>query len=364
MFKHYFFIALVILLIGCKQKSQEIENILVINVESKNIIESIKLSELYTDCRYIPLETTAESLIGQLDKIEVTNDNIYTLDSRNAKSVLRFSSNGKFLNRVSKIGRGPGEYSRPDDVSIDPNTGNIAILDQTNVIILKSDNTLVKKLKLPIYAYKIAWYNNRIAAYNRGENDLILLNVNDGRKIGSFFRNSLAKKMVLNSPFQLFEKKQLLYLSNFDYTIHRISENDVSAHVKFVFDKEMFTDNDLDLLKKDKNNANDFVWIKYYNENDTHIQMVYLYKRVPYLVIYSKTNLKTTIVDVRGIQNDITFTNEPPIIMGVAPSGYFMAKFDYSDVNDTLSLKKLMGNHFNNQTLMSNPILIGYKLKP
>lgn len=134
-----------LLTVSCFQKKEEEsdENVCSLHIESKNILNSIKLSEIVSYCKYLPLETNPECLIGQLDKVEFFENDIFVLDTRSAKTVYRFSSEGKFLNRIASRGRGPGEYLVPYDISTKPNTAEITILDRDNkqVLFYKSDNT-------------------------------------------------------------------------------------------------------------------------------------------------------------------------------------------------------------------------------
>jgi hypothetical protein len=355
-------IIIALLIQGCSQKERDDENILTINIESKNIVKNVKFSELIADFQYIQLETTDECLIGQLDKVEVSGNEIFALDSRSARAIFRFTKEGKFLNQIAQQGHGPGEYVQANDISIDANTGEIAILDRMKIFFYKPDNIYLRDITLPVYSYKFAWYDHRIAAYSRDDNDLVLLNDN-GKQKKTFFKNDDAKKMVMNYPFQPHKGKEVLYFAYFDYTIYNISGYDVTPHVRFTFDKKMFTDKDIKILKTNRNSEDDFVWIKYYNENSTHIFMVYLYKRSPYMVIYNKSDLKTTIVDMIGIQNDITFMNEPPLIVGVDTNDYFVAKFNYSDVLNPGELKKIIGASAECLDEMSNPILLFLKFK-
>ena len=63
-----------------------------------------------TVVQIVPLETTDEALIANIDKIDIKNNRIYIMD-RHAKSVYVYDMNGKYLNRINNIGQGPGEYA-------------------------------------------------------------------------------------------------------------------------------------------------------------------------------------------------------------------------------------------------------------
>ena len=71
--------------------------------------KEIKLSEVASEIRYIPLETTAESLLEQ-DILDVTIAGGY-LFVCDYKKLLQFTPEGKFVRQIGKAGQGPGEYT-------------------------------------------------------------------------------------------------------------------------------------------------------------------------------------------------------------------------------------------------------------
>lgn len=56
----------------------------------------------------VPLETTAQSLLTEIEEIEITDSNIFVRDIKDG--VFRFSREGLFLNKIGKRSQGPGEY--------------------------------------------------------------------------------------------------------------------------------------------------------------------------------------------------------------------------------------------------------------
>lgn len=75
-----------------------------------------KLSELLTDSfRIIPLETTDESLVGEIAKIKKHDNTYYVLS---AQSLLSFDANGRFISKLKRQGEGPEEYIRIEDFDV------------------------------------------------------------------------------------------------------------------------------------------------------------------------------------------------------------------------------------------------------
>jgi hypothetical protein len=83
----------------------------IIYFDTKKSIEKYDMKDL-TDGTFgiIPLETTDDCLIANIDKIEIKDDRIYVMDEL-AQSVYIFDMNGKYLNKIHKRGQGPGEYT-------------------------------------------------------------------------------------------------------------------------------------------------------------------------------------------------------------------------------------------------------------
>jgi hypothetical protein len=80
-----------------------------VDFDNYKLSVDLKLSDLMEDCRLITLETTEESLLPDYFRIiNLSGDYIIIADRGN---VYKFSSDGKFIRKVLKNGRGPGELS-------------------------------------------------------------------------------------------------------------------------------------------------------------------------------------------------------------------------------------------------------------
>ena len=64
---------------------------------------------------------------------------IYLFDKRINKAVDVYTIDGDFIVRIQHVGRGPGEYVRPIDFDIDPQSGNVLILDETSKNVIEYD---------------------------------------------------------------------------------------------------------------------------------------------------------------------------------------------------------------------------------
>lgn len=116
-----------LLLPSCKEEKPNTANILFpsISVDDTKDIANTKcdLSDIFTDCRIIPLETSEKSLIGGLQLKVVKSGAQYYIKSEN--DVVIFDKEGRFVNRLSHVGGGPGEYDSLFDFEVVPQHNEI-----------------------------------------------------------------------------------------------------------------------------------------------------------------------------------------------------------------------------------------------
>jgi hypothetical protein len=106
-------ILVMIFLCLCDRKRiKEINNadtIIEIDLLSESGSTVKKLSDFATNIEYIPLQTVESSLMGgSIRKIIKKDKRIYI---SNAKNIMCFDTEGKFLFKLDNEGRGPGEYT-------------------------------------------------------------------------------------------------------------------------------------------------------------------------------------------------------------------------------------------------------------
>jgi len=90
----------------------------------------IKLSDIADSIDYIVLSKDKQELIGEISKIQFTNEYIYL---RNSKShfIMRFDITGRYLNSYGSIGRGPTEYLPGSPFTTTPNDDKLIIFKST-----------------------------------------------------------------------------------------------------------------------------------------------------------------------------------------------------------------------------------------
>lgn len=135
--KHLFYSLLMLIsLMGCNaakanpeaEGAEEAEEGLPVINLSENVkeVSALNLSDAAERVEIVKLETSDKVFLSNVEKVEITDDNIYVSTMRSV-SVYRFTRDGKFLNTIGKRGQGPGEYITLVDFLIDNDTKEIYI---------------------------------------------------------------------------------------------------------------------------------------------------------------------------------------------------------------------------------------------
>lgn len=109
---------LMVAVAGCgkKDNSGELPVIDVVGNAEAEAYRKIPASELISEFEYIPLETTSRSLVANTGNVIVTDSLIFVGGD---DGVFSFTREGKFLTRIGRKGRGPGEWIHLIHMSID-----------------------------------------------------------------------------------------------------------------------------------------------------------------------------------------------------------------------------------------------------
>ena len=169
------FILMSILLVSCESKQtksskEESKNSFVELKTPNSLVDAckdLKLSELADSVWYVPLETNKDLLLGDIGtegSCKYVQSSFYIFDGQQG-CIYVFSSDGKFQNRIGKLGKGANEIVKFLDYTTD---GKIVyIADFGNKLHrYKKDGTYLGNVKLPKQAYKLMCISeDRIGCY-------------------------------------------------------------------------------------------------------------------------------------------------------------------------------------------------------
>ena len=113
----------------CK-RLQHSENVISVDLDKPDVAS---IFDLFTSIELIPLETSPEVLIAGIRKIITHGDRFYTLDPVQS-IIFVFDHSGKFIFKIDRKGRGPGEYVSITDFSINPYSSNLELLQANGFV--------------------------------------------------------------------------------------------------------------------------------------------------------------------------------------------------------------------------------------
>jgi len=376
--KYLIFTAFLIML-GCGRNTEEKTNdwekasVTKVFIDLKKK-ENTSFFKYYSDLEIIPLKTTDRSVIKEISKIVVNNNNYYILDSEQ-RSVLIFSRDGHFINRLDKTGKGPGEYIDIYDFDINEFTGNLEILDPRGIIYIYSPElTFINSLTIPVRAIHqfLAINRDTMVFYSIYEEESFL-----------FFRRSdnIVFHKMLNVPDNLKEmpvsslenrriikyQDEILFFQPYSNKVYKVTDfTEYSTHLAWDFGKYNFK---YDKIKWDQP-PNYYVNYAYRLSNEAF--SFYYYFELESLVItrfilnQKWVNLYLNkLTGQYDVFTDFSENISPPIIK-LIHEGRVITAIEFDQLN----------NYINNRIISpdqkiiidsikpdNNPILLIYKLK-
>jgi len=198
---------------GMMQKDPS-DELTVIQVE--NAISSSKdiyrLSDIAERIEYIPLEFTPECAVGnRIFQMYIASDDIFILTAQSGSNDLfRFHKNGKFLNKIGKRGRGPGEYLDVLNFAIDTTKQHIYMNSnwQPNIIVYDYNGNYLHTIKKNYTSSNQLYYlpeTNELAhvglAMNFADPNTFFISVTDLENNNIFHKKFLVSSMITPSQW-------------------------------------------------------------------------------------------------------------------------------------------------------------------
>ena len=88
---------------------------------------------------------TDQSLIADIDKIEISDDQIFISDKTSSK-IFAFDLSGKYLRTIGQKGSGPGEFSYLGDFNVNGNSIYVQDVYGRKYIVYAKDGHLLKEI--------------------------------------------------------------------------------------------------------------------------------------------------------------------------------------------------------------------------
>ena len=143
--KYIIYIWIVLFVFSCQSLKEKNEEVAVVEIDIHNT-QKHTISEFIDSVRFIKLETSDDCLIKFITNVSFDNNKII-IAGVSQKQVLVFNDEGAFINKIHRVGQGPGEYLDIARVLYDSVNKNIIIRAAPRKIQYYTlDGTLIREI--------------------------------------------------------------------------------------------------------------------------------------------------------------------------------------------------------------------------
>ncbi len=327
-----------ILLCSCGSKSTHDNNNSFIKIDLFSEPSSVisNLSDIASNVEYVPLQTSENSMVSTISNVKTNGDIIIVSSfSFSNPELICFDRNGRYLKKLSKYGRGPGEYFVIGDFDINYKANILVLLSNTIIMvydIIGNEFVFNKSLN-----YNSTYYN-RIDKINfiPGQNNILLsylsttfekfrnlvINLN-GDTLDTRLNNYKftidptqgKEQQVLASPYENISynyNNSLHFRDWFSDTVFTIGQsNSIIPYLRFNSNGKQFNPDDLAKLYVLQHSGgsypDDYVTVDFIMESPRYIVYNYTYKKATIYELHDKVmNKKIGIRTKPFLEDDIT----------------------------------------------------------
>ena len=191
-------------------------------------IDTKKLLDMIQSIDYIKLDSSEP--MGPINKMIVTNDKIFIMDSFAAQQIFVFDKTGKLLYRIKNKGRGPKEYISIWDMQVDTIRNEILVNDalaRSYLYYSTDDGTFLRRKKGIANCYLAhidsLYINYQIPGqdFNDHENWAILVSDKDSILYKGFEPTPLQNDNFINNSFTYDCDGKLLFTPVYSDTVYQ-----------------------------------------------------------------------------------------------------------------------------------------------
>lgn len=291
----------------------------VIRVEEGNKTSKLEGINIIDTCWYVPLETNNESVLGTVDKLVIDNG-LYFIYDRNTEDLFVFNSEGKFVNKIGKKGKGPGEFLRINDFACDKSKKQIIIHDDRTAKLLyyNYQGEFIKEKNTSFRFSNIHVSDNTIYFY-LGQNSNKHIPILENYFLAAFKKDSCLgtylpykknfKNYCLEDQFSGSGKHLSISSPLIDNNIYTINNGELTKEYFLDFGQKSFNENLIESLEKQESllgasrnlNADLYLGNHYETQNTLYFSF---YSNAKLMHAYYDKAKKKTLVWERFIPND------------------------------------------------------------
>lgn len=215
----------------------------------------VPTSRIFNEVRFIPLETTKESLFGGISRMVVTHDYFIILDQdRYSNSILFFDKKGKFIHKIRGEDVNKNLSNQIFSFNYSP-AGTIVALNHKGEYEYDLNGNLIKKLPLESLSKTSKRIGAAFAYFRTGEKvelnlfpsikdsvdyELVITNEKSGseKKLFPFngsTGNPFARGYITPPFYETMNDSTLLFTRPYDYIIYSLSPQSAAAKYHFIF---------------------------------------------------------------------------------------------------------------------------------
>lgn len=288
-----------LLLTSCKQlqfesNSIQIETKNIINFSSKDIpTKEWRYSDIYSEIHYITLSNEPKAMFSSLNKLILGKNNDLIILDQNQNKVLRYDSNGQFLNEIGQRGFAENEYITPKLICYDTYNELVMINDHTKHCILcyKSDGKYVKKIPLGEYIDAMAVINkSRICYYinnfynciaNNPSMDLSIIDHNGEILFQGFPHNKVINFPTSNTRVFKQHNDRVYFCPPYSYAVYQVFPDSIKPMYLLNYSTE-------NIIYKDSVIAEMPIYPREVNKNSAHWHSIDFYKNGLFCILFNK----------------------------------------------------------------------------
>jgi hypothetical protein len=269
-------------------------------------------------------------IITEIDKIAYSDGFFYIL-SRFApnKGLYVFDNSGNFVRSIGNEGGGEGAFVIPYDFLLDKTTKQIEILTNGKILYfdIKSGKYLFSK-KLELGAVRFAKSSTDYVFVHNGEFTVAFTDHNLKRHPVDYFKKDIIHSIQPYTSFWSDDNNKIYFHRDYENLIYLIDGKEFRPHYSIDFGETPVTDDVKSKIKDPIEISTKLADLKLkaslYFETSDYIHFTYAYNNKLYLVLHSKKNSSTKILDVNNVKNNLTQEKRPPYVIGTTNDGYFL----------------------------------------
>ena len=372
-----FYLVVLIFLEACNLQ-EETNETFEMSVKCENIINSneIAFNDIVEKYEMIKLETNKECLIGDIQKLFIHKNKLYILSGGN---IFCFNMSGEFIFSISNSGRGPGEFIKLQDFSIDDellyaydNFGRkINIHNASDGSYISSVEALHSSHEMEIEGDY--FHFNRLGLSNEfieGNEMLISHQLNSPKDITINF--PLVKLGKLENQL-IKTNDNCIWIDPLFCNVYKIKGNTISNYLNLDFGKSNVTLKEINSTiyssyKELGNAGKAYSLQEYYETSQLITAKLFVGNSIGYLIVDKENN---SSVVFQGLFRTLELCQFFETVISSDSSNFYslvsalviQRQFEKMDENQLNKLDENMKNIFKSTEMSDNPVILVYKYK-